>query len=478
MSEHLCAQIRISAMAICDGDTPPVDRQTVDKHLRACAACRAAVERLDVANLLPADIERMAVPGELWSRVRSRLAGRGTHDDAVVRRANMIPRNLQRPSWKAWWPAAICAGVLISLGVGVWLFSGDAQDGSEPSAKPTSAAQQLRENQDAPASKVDNLIVLEPLPPTKFAGEPLPPFWYESQADVIAIAVMGETKPGGEQKVIRIEIVEVLKGKQQLGPFESADGLVPFGCIMPENPQRFSDMYRAGERVAVFLQKKAGGWSTLQMTHLTGAREAPWKARVQPCLDVLLAADADDPKQRYAELLVVKDAATGKLRRGLNETAYYALLLNPDPRAAEFVREMLVALVDSPTRQEFDKLKNLYPQVFGGVSLEMLRRKNQSGPTVFPNTPRQLSALLAKMHDAPSVVPVLIHMVGLTEGERYEFIQLLPQLCQDADDDILRTVEAELIRYMAEYKGDKQHYSYRALVEVRQAIDDLRENRL
>jgi len=365
----------------------------------------------------------------------------------------------------------------------------------------------------------DGLIVLAPVD-QHGASAPMLPFTFESRADVIAIAVMGEPQSRGRQQVMRMELVEVLKGRQQVDPLESADGVAPFGCIMPKNPKRFSDMYKAGERVAVYLKKNGDEWSTLQMTHLTEQYERQWEAGVRPFLDVLLASESDAPEQRYEELLVAQAP-----RPQLTEASYYALNFNPDPRAAPLVRKMMLASMGPENLQQFNQrimnrtqvdrgqveanasalqmrlqqqvVKSLQtapnaqqtdsqqtkisPQRTVGdpsdteVGQKKQRQVNLQTPTTFPNTPLDRVTLLAKMHDAESVLPVMAHISRLSDNERYPFIQLLPNLCRDADAGVLRVVEAELDRYVESYQGDQQHYYYRELVRVRTSIDKMLE---
>ena len=53
-----CEQIRISAMAISDGEEGPIPSTQIDEHVRECAACREEVELLCDSSPLPPTIRR------------------------------------------------------------------------------------------------------------------------------------------------------------------------------------------------------------------------------------------------------------------------------------------------------------------------------------------------------------------------------------------------------------------------------------
>jgi hypothetical protein len=235
-------------------------------------------------------------------------------------------------------------------------------------------------------------------------------------------------------------------------------------------------MYVAGERVAVYLKKDGDGWSTLQMTHLTEEYEPQWKAGVQPFLDVLLASESDTPEQRYAELLVAQ-----RPRPQLTEASYYALNFNPDPRAAGPVREILLSSVagtehiGSVAQQQVIRQQATIKQLTQTFPQPRLQAESAEAAT-FPNTPLDLVTILAKMHDAESILPVLNHIRRLSDGERHPFLLQLPELCREADVDTLTVVQSELEEYAERYQGDKRHDYYQALVRVRASVDKLLEN--
>jgi len=53
MNKEYCERIRISAMAIRDGETAPLSEQEVSKHLESCVDCRLEIDKQRQATELP-----------------------------------------------------------------------------------------------------------------------------------------------------------------------------------------------------------------------------------------------------------------------------------------------------------------------------------------------------------------------------------------------------------------------------------------
>lgn len=419
-------------------------------------------EGLDIPNVLDRYVPR-PLTDEALARIRGSLTDPSTSVGAG--------RPVGRTRWVRWLVSlSVAACVLILAGLGLWRMF----------PLPTGPTAPTRPERlvDAPKA-ADGLIVLSP-PPARGAGKPLPPYWLEAQADVVAVAVMGKAESRGGRKVIRLELVEVLKGRQPSGPLESSDEVAVFGCIAPQRPESLTEMFRPGERVAVYLRKNDSGWSTLQMLHLTGDGEAEWKERVQPFFDVLLASTADDPAQRYAQLLAQGDKvhrrrnqatpgitanevsrATSAPQPGLTEASYYALFYNADPHAAASVRELLLPRAQDKGAAAPPAMENKWT------------RTNVASSIDIPNSPLAYATLLARMHDAASIRPVLSALAARTSKERVAFLRLLPDLCRDSDVETLRHVQAELNKYIEAHEAGEPDEYRRTLDETRRSIERL-----
>jgi len=261
----------------------------------------------------------------------------------------------------------------------------------------------------APGNEEEPLLVLQPPDEGgKGAAKPMAPFEYEGRADVIAVGVMGRNVKQRGRTLIRLELTEILKGKQDLGPIAAADGTVPFGCLAPKNPKKFSQLYEQGTRVAVLLRKDPkAGWAIVNLSRLTEESEPKWRQRIEPFLAVLAAAQAEDPARRYQELL----PGDGEIL--LSCAAYSALYRNPDPKAAEAVCRLLQK---SAARTDMDR-----------------RRQGEYG------NPANL-------------------------------VELLNRMCDRADAATIRHVRTEMKRAIDAYQGKKNYFYYENLVKAHEAL--------
>ena len=73
MTAENCEAVRLSAMAIEDGETPPIPAGRVEEHLRSCADCRREVARMQEATRLLGEQERLPREDDLWPGIARRL---------------------------------------------------------------------------------------------------------------------------------------------------------------------------------------------------------------------------------------------------------------------------------------------------------------------------------------------------------------------------------------------------------------------
>jgi predicted anti-sigma-YlaC factor YlaD len=69
MSEEFCEKVRISAMAILDGEKPTLPANEVDEHIRSCADCQRAVEQQGQTAGLLAGQSRRVFAEDVWPKV-------------------------------------------------------------------------------------------------------------------------------------------------------------------------------------------------------------------------------------------------------------------------------------------------------------------------------------------------------------------------------------------------------------------------
>jgi anti-sigma factor RsiW len=76
MNKEYCERIRISAMAIRDGESPPLAEQEVKKHLESCADCRLEIGRQEQAIDLLDGRSRRVFAQDVWPRLSPSLVRR------------------------------------------------------------------------------------------------------------------------------------------------------------------------------------------------------------------------------------------------------------------------------------------------------------------------------------------------------------------------------------------------------------------
>ena len=69
MVSEYCEKIRISAMAIRDGETPPLSEQEVSKHLESCADCRLEIDQQKQAMALLDGRSRRVFAQDVWPEI-------------------------------------------------------------------------------------------------------------------------------------------------------------------------------------------------------------------------------------------------------------------------------------------------------------------------------------------------------------------------------------------------------------------------
>jgi len=68
-----CEQVRIAAMALADGETPPLPRAAIEVHLAECAECRQELGELQALGQLWQAQTRRTHAVDLWPQVERRL---------------------------------------------------------------------------------------------------------------------------------------------------------------------------------------------------------------------------------------------------------------------------------------------------------------------------------------------------------------------------------------------------------------------
>ena len=73
MDRTQCDGIVLSAMALMDGETAPLDRAEIDAHLLTCHRCASEIERLQSLAERLAPFNRAAVSADVWPAIEAHL---------------------------------------------------------------------------------------------------------------------------------------------------------------------------------------------------------------------------------------------------------------------------------------------------------------------------------------------------------------------------------------------------------------------
>lgn len=74
--DEICETVRLSAMALGDGEVPPMPDGEVTAHLGRCEACRREVEMMDGIQDLLTPVRRRTVEADLWGGLEGRIRSR------------------------------------------------------------------------------------------------------------------------------------------------------------------------------------------------------------------------------------------------------------------------------------------------------------------------------------------------------------------------------------------------------------------
>lgn len=121
MDTPQCDAIVVAAMALMDGETPPVDRAEIDAHMLTCRRCASEIETLrSLADRL-APVRRAAVTADVWPAIEAQLGRPGAIPAGLVLTAGSVCllgwRALEAATMDplAWWTRPVTVGVAALL---------------------------------------------------------------------------------------------------------------------------------------------------------------------------------------------------------------------------------------------------------------------------------------------------------------------------------------------------------------------------
>ena len=75
MNKEYCERIRISAMALRDGESAPLSEQEISKHLESCANCRLEIDQQKQAIELLDGRSRRVFAHDVWPEIAAAMEG-------------------------------------------------------------------------------------------------------------------------------------------------------------------------------------------------------------------------------------------------------------------------------------------------------------------------------------------------------------------------------------------------------------------
>ena len=121
MDTPRCDAIVLSAMALMDGETAPIDRAEIDVHIRTCHHCASEIQMLrSLAKRLSA-VSRGAVTADVWPAIEKQLDRPASISPGLVLTAG----SMFLLAWRAleaatmdpltWWTRPVTVGVAALL---------------------------------------------------------------------------------------------------------------------------------------------------------------------------------------------------------------------------------------------------------------------------------------------------------------------------------------------------------------------------
>jgi hypothetical protein len=95
-----------------DGSLDPARQRALERHVEGCDACRALIADLKSIQAAAFTIDRVELPPQLWSAVRTRIAA----EPAAATRGRLLMWPQSRASWSVWLSAAAALLIVTTLG--------------------------------------------------------------------------------------------------------------------------------------------------------------------------------------------------------------------------------------------------------------------------------------------------------------------------------------------------------------------------
>lgn len=121
MDTPQCDAIVLSAMALMDGETAPIDRDQIDAHMLTCRHCASEIEALRSLAERLTTVNRAVVTADVWPSVEAQL----DRPDAIPTGLVLTAGSVCLLAWRAleaaaidplsWWTRPVAVGVALLM---------------------------------------------------------------------------------------------------------------------------------------------------------------------------------------------------------------------------------------------------------------------------------------------------------------------------------------------------------------------------
>ena len=408
-----CETIRMSAMALRDGEKAELSEEEIKAHGRECAVCREVIEEDRVISDGFEGIRWVEMGEGVWEGVERRLRSMAEAGDFETRHRSRV----------VWWCIGAAACVAIAAIFAFWPNGTEKNNGAKPPLVKTPETPGVGGEEQPEA-----LALVVELGEGAFGSDEggmgqAAPFGSESSADDIAFGVIGEAFEKEGKQVLPIEIAEVYKGRLPTGRFDAEDRpVVRFECSMPTRRLgRRSKIFPPGTKVGIFLNRgESGTWSVSPLIRLGAGDGKFWRDQSRRYGAVEMAHESEDPVARYRELLPPTKPIT--------QETYYALLYHPSPHAIPAVR----------------------------AQWEMEIAKPEKEPGAYSETMYSLASLLCGLKDGESAESIFRYALSRNVGSRGQYLEWLTRLLLHTDDAFLERARDDLKEVLEALPDEKE----------------------
>jgi anti-sigma factor RsiW len=131
-----CADLQSDVLVdLVDGRLDPAEQRQIERHLEACAECRALVTDLRSIRASAFMLDRREPAAALWAKLQAAVAAEPKPSARLLQMPRAIRRSLGEGGWPVWLGAAAALILATVIGLLPLLNRNAASDGDQPAAE-------------------------------------------------------------------------------------------------------------------------------------------------------------------------------------------------------------------------------------------------------------------------------------------------------------------------------------------------------